>query len=718
MDEVVVERNHPPRALLTERFCDVAAIGFALWTVCCHVLVVARGSLRQLIAVFATASAVVVAGLVYRARRARPAQARPRAPAAAADERRRPLWILQGAGLVLGLAGVLAFAARQDVLALWWSVVALLGAASVLFLLAEAPYTPAARSSRRSEAALWTLAAACVVVTLVCHRPDLDDVLYLNMAVAAADFPDRALLRADTLHGIEGLRLSAVYRFSSYEVGQGALSYLTGIPAIYCFHWISASIAAALVVLAHARLLRLLVPRVWPWAVGAVVVVLVAAGETHHSYGNFAFTRLWQGKAIHLSVFLPLVYAYAIQFASGPTPIRWLLLAAAQVAAVGCSATAVWGAPAAALAAMACVLRPTRDGLRMFFLGALASVYVLGVGWLLQGEMHGRDRLRELWGGPPAHRASPAVELASTRAPSPASPALSEAPPAYFTKHTARRTRPKTTNLAYVLKNVLGESHMRLAGIASILIAWACCPRSLAQRFAIGVPLAGWLVFLSPYWQNWMIDNVTGNSTYWRSLWSVPIPILMALVLIAPLHLGGGRAARAGARIACMVLLAAFVALVPRYTALSDRNSGGRGVGIRVGWPGLKVPEVPYRWATALDASVPPGSVVLAPHSVSAWVPTFHDHAYPLVTRRTYMFGLRDQIGIDYLRGRDLLTDYVSGESWGHARKVLPDGLEEFGVKAVCLRNSPHAGEVREILRDAGFDRTLASTDYEIWVRP
>ena len=76
--------------------------------------------------------------------------------------------------------------------------------------------------------------------------------------------------------------------------------------------------------LAYAKLFRLLTPRWWLWSVGVLIVILVAAGETHRWYGNFAFVRIWQGKAVFLSVALPLIYAYGLRFAVQPTMRGWI----------------------------------------------------------------------------------------------------------------------------------------------------------------------------------------------------------------------------------------------------------------------------------------------------------------------------------------------------------------------------------------------------------
>ena len=81
------------------------------------------------------------------------------------------------------------------------------------------------------------------------------------------------------------------------------------------FHFFGAALGAAALPLAHAALLRWLVPRHWLAAVLALLVVLAAVGDAPHGYGNTALLSSWQGDAIALFVFLPLVYAFAIRFA-------------------------------------------------------------------------------------------------------------------------------------------------------------------------------------------------------------------------------------------------------------------------------------------------------------------------------------------------------------------------------------------------------------------
>ncbi len=674
------------RAPISERTVDAACFVFALWTLCCHAVVALGASLRALIVCFALAGAALLALRLVLGRAAAPP------PPPEHDERNpRRRRIVQAVGLALGLAG--AWVVRDQPVALWWSTLLLLGAALVVLVLPEAPVFRAAVRGRGREIALWTLAVACIALTLVTHRADLDDAFYVNLAVGASDAPDQPLLGRDTLHGVVGPPVfNPVYRAHSYELWNGALAFLTGIPAIYCFHWVSASLAALLVPLALARLLRLLTPRRWLWAVAAVVFVLVASGDTHRWFGNFAFVRMWQGKAIFLFVFLPLVYAHAIDFSLRPSRRGWVLLCAAQIAAVGCSSSAIWAAPAGALAASCTVLRPTRRGLRVFALAALASIYVLGVGWSIKNAVESAQ----------AERLAAISEEEAARGGEPRGGEPREREP-------RGKSHEPGEQLEVALHEVFGDGRLRTAAIASILVAWACCGPGLAQRFAIVVPLAVTLVVLNPYATRWLIANLVGPS-YWRSLWAVPVPLLMVLVLTAPLQLGGRWrwAGRAGALLA----LAAFALAVPRYHTLSERNK------VRIGTPELKISDLAYRWAGALNGAVPPGSKVVAPSAISVWLPTQHHHAHPLIARWLYMHHYQASLGMPNLLHRLLMTRYVDGR-WERddAPRWFRVGLTRFDVKGVCLRNFEGADRARAILRKKGFERTLSGLNYEIWVR-
>ncbi len=181
----------------------------------------------------------------------------------------------------------------------------------------------------------------------------------------------------------------------------------------------------------------------------------------------------------------------------------------------------------------------------------------------------------------------------------------------------------------------------------------------------------------------------------------------MALMLTWPLHLGGGLSRKGMRYAAWVVLLAAFALLVPRYNGLSGEN------GVRLTWPGLKVPDAAYRWAGAVNESVPRGSHVAVPLDIGTWIVTFHNHAYPLVVRdylRTSREAWCHRMAMQRFLGNPELVDANPGQ--------FQDGLERFEVRAVCLVNTPRAGVARAILQQAGLRLTLRRDDYDLWVRP
>jgi len=665
---------------LSARICGAACASFAIWTLCSHAVVAAGGGLRSLVGLYAVVGLASLGAVAWARRRGVRLPAGlggVRDASGKCDGRGEPVeqatvhspvprWVRPALSLFAAAAAILAFQSGDPVL-LWWMLLAVWLAAAVVFLVLEPPRCEPAQDRPALEIGLWSIAVLCAVCALIAHRPDLDDVFYINLAVAAVDRPELALLASDTLHGRDDLPIHfPIYRLQSYELLNAAISLLTGIPAVRVFHWIAAAVAALFVPLCHAVLFRLLTPRIWLWTTGALIAVLIATGEMHRGYGNFAFVRIWQGKGIFLFVFLPLVYAYAIRFATRPSLRSWLLLAAAQIASVGCTSSALWVAPLAAWAAMACALRPSWSSARHWLLGALSSGYVLAAGLLLKGPM---------------------------------------------SIHVAKEARvfDAGEQLAVALAIVLGSGLLHAVAIAVLFVAWACCRRGLARRFAIAIPLSVALLLLDPYTDTWVRTHLTGP-LYWRVMWALPVPILFALVLAAPLQWNRLAWRRRAGAATCALLTLAFAVTVPSHSTISAINRVG------IGLPTLKVDPVPYRWAGILNR-IAPRKRVVAPPSISTWIPVFHDHAYPM-TVRSYLQPNRDAVGKVAYRDRFVMTHFVDGELRHlEAETIFARGLELYDVTAVCLKNSSHAETVRRILRTKGYRRQIQGLTHEIWVR-
>jgi len=690
----VVRREGNRYAPISERVCDFACVAFALWTICCHGVVALGGSLHDLLATFAVAVVATVAvGSFIRRRRGSGNHEVPPVDTPADRDAQRPgcggylMIVVRAVGALAVAVTLLAYVKTHEVLLLWWGSVSVLVMACVAAFATRREPHPirSCRQSRLSEAALWTVGLLCVALALISHRPSFDDAFYVNVAVTACDFPDRPLM-LDGMHGIEGLALHMpAHRVHSFEVLNGAVSYLAGIPAMYVYHWITAGLAACLVPLAFASLFRTLTPTFWLWSVVAVLVVLMGAADAHRWYGNFALVRMWQGKSVYLSVFLPLAYAYGLRFGAAPTLRGWLLLAAVQISAVGCTSSALWSVPMGVCLAVACGVRPGRGALKILALAVLSSAYVVAVGLTLKGVM-----------GTTADRVEAVTEDGS--------------------------------RLATALVTVLGHGKLKYFAIGSMLACWMLYRKGPVLRFASLVPAVILLVALNPYAEELVSRNLTGPS-HWRAMWALPIPMLMALLLVAPLQFGQSRVARAGTAVAVFLAMVSFLLNIPRISALSTENN------THIETPRLKVSPDLYSTAESLCNHVAPGARVVTPQKVALLLPTFHHHPYPLVVRKPYLQAIEKRFGAEEIQLRLLMTEVVSGkddversipESPGFGLRaeladavpLFRDGLERFRIEAVCLsRFSEHYRSLQTALGWSDFVLKESLARYEIWVR-
>ena len=290
---------------LGDRLCDGMVFSLAGWTLVCNAVVLFGGGLQTLVIVGSGVAASVAAlwfGLRRRARKVDVASLPNSGAEFAGPSPPSDLGIgVRAGGVVASLLIVAAAVAGLDYRVVWGlSVLVLAIALSRVWRVAQ-PNAPERRPNW--ERATWLLAALGSAFPLFVHRWSLDDIYYVNVAVAAVDAPGRALLRFDTLHGIAGLQtMFPIYKINSFELLAAAVSYGSPLSAIQAMHWFLPALFGGFVVLAYARLLRLLTPRVWLASLLVVLAVFLVVAERNAFYSNLAFVRLHQGKCVFLSV--------------------------------------------------------------------------------------------------------------------------------------------------------------------------------------------------------------------------------------------------------------------------------------------------------------------------------------------------------------------------------------------------------------------------------
>ncbi|REJ80221.1 MAG: hypothetical protein DWQ36_18465 [Acidobacteria bacterium] len=219
-----------------------------------------------------------------------------------------------------------------------WSVGRVLGLfllASVVASVVVAVIWLGRRRTRRSSLsageirwllALLGLALLLGALVLTASRPDADDVGYLHgylvdvqdlgAPFGAPEFRTPIAGRMSTIPGL----LEA----DSYEALVAGVSALAGLDPILMYHDVLAVVAVLLWVATYALLFRRLRFGRAASLVGIVgaAVFLLLDGNLHRSLGNFSFVRIWQGKAIVYSIFLPLFFWGVLRALGRPSPRR------------------------------------------------------------------------------------------------------------------------------------------------------------------------------------------------------------------------------------------------------------------------------------------------------------------------------------------------------------------------------------------------------------
>jgi len=498
-------------AVAAERTLDWLVCAFALWTLCCHLTVATKGTGVQL---WWTATALLVlcvAAFAYRARRAR-SQPTTTATAVPASESEvelpaaRPISVvgLLGAFVVIGV-----WNKGRDPFWFWADATVFLLLSTVLLLSKPIALEPASREPRseaRKALALWALALICALLTAMMRRPNSDDVLYVNIAATLADHPEYVLYGRDTLHG-EGMTLMVAYAAHSYELLAGTLAWLVHISALRIMHLGLAPLAGGLTVLALGKLLQLIEPRRWLWLVAIAVSCYLFDGTTERSITGHAFPRMFQGKAVLLSVGVPLVASYAIGFALRPSWRAWLLLAASVVTGIGLSSTGIWLALLVAFTGLFVPLRFTREYGKALLWGCASLLYPIGFALAMRSAMVDAGE------GPSTHWQIPTT--------------ITDA------AVQAQGLRPEL--------NSFGNPLLAHAYLALLLLAWPLARTALARRYLVAFSFGGFAILMNPFLTGLVAANITGNAAYFRAIWYMPFIAGFALSFAAAIPSSPGK---------------------------------------------------------------------------------------------------------------------------------------------------------------------------------
>lgn len=628
----------------------------ASWTALANVIVLSGGTfaqLRTLSPLALVAAAAALLNLLPQRREQRPpANADSSAPEEEGEPSRWP-YLLIGAVLAAGFA----FGNRYRV---FWALTVLYLSAIFLWQL----HAPRLRN-RQPDPGIGNLLAflgatglALLAAALV-NRVNADQTLPINLSVAVLDDPHLPIFRHDSVHGIAGVYPIPTYWIHSFELLAALLTQALSIgEPILLLHYIGSPALTVVSVLAAARFFRVLLPRYWGWTTLASVLLLLGLRSSYTMYGNFGFVRMFEGKSLFVTALIPLLLTYAVEFSLQPHVKNWLLLFLAQVAAVGLTANALYAAPIAAGLALGACWRPSWSASRRLAVGILASAYPIIVALVVRHSFVRQGLISGLGSFQPLMSMEEATPL------------------------------------------VLGEGIVLWLWLLALTSGWTTVREAGARRWMLAFSLGFLATCMNPFLTQLWGAHVTGTYLTWRLFWALPLPGLLAVMLVGGLASGDhGAIGSHGIRAMTFGALAATLAIgMPWQDPVF--------IGLR---PGLKVPARDYAVAERLNQLAGEEGPVLAPEPVSAWVPTFRRHAHPLVARRHYTQGIISvfghQVDVQSLQDRLTLLDYVGREpDTEQGATLLKQWFQQDRIAAVAVPQAhPDLDRIREILGQAGL---------------
>ena len=566
--------------------------------------------------------------------------------------------------VVLGLAtaAVLAFV---QVDGLWWplawlALVGVLGAAA--YSVRDGGSTPATtvraalhRTSRTAAVSVLVLAGLAALLALVMVRPDLDDVFVVNRSawVAANDtvFPDRDTIFSDDVLPVE--RPAALS--TSVEALLGSAAAAGRVSAVALTHLGFGPLIAALAVLATWRLLRGLGARSAAAATWAGTLFLMLDGAVHGSFGNFFAGRSWQGKAAFLLLVVPTLWHHGAAY--GRTGLRrhLLALAAGVVAGLGLTSSSVLVAPPVVLAAVAATALDAGEPRRIARSVAAAAPALLAGCYALFAA---------------PQRLGDAVAVLGFL--------------------DVRRFLDSGTEPIAMIRMVFGEGPAALVALVAALTAWAVVGSRGSRMLLLAGPVVVFGAFLAPGVLDVLDAAGEADAVAWRTLWVLPLPAMVGLVVTA-----GRPGVRAAPAVSAAVVLVFLLLVGTPITSSANR-------GTEMVWPPVvDLPRPEVESARTLIYMAPVGGTVAGPADVDFAVSVLGVDVRAVNPRASYLRGHhagRDFNALDRLTLTHALEHGYA--EWGP--EATARALDVLAPDVVCLRKG-RGHEVVDVLAAGGY---------------
>ncbi|QXJ26190.1 hypothetical protein AGRA3207_007809 [Actinomadura graeca] len=485
--------------------------------------------------------------------------------------------------------------------------------------------------------------AGFAVASLFIVNTDGDDAYFVSRSVATAA-SGRIPLRDVIFTAGETRPIAGEPPVSSIEVLVGALARVLHVPAPSLLWYAVLPAVTFVAVWSLWRLVRAWAPRRAAACFAVAAVYLLWAGEGRASLGSFHLLRMWQGKAVLVSVLIPLLYVYLTRWAERRRRGDLALLAVSGIAAVGLTSSAAFVFPLATAATVVPLLAAGRWRTGLAACAVMAYPIASGTAVML---LHSDTAVRG---------------------------AVHDGPVTYQW---------------VLLQSTLGV----LAGCALWLSPWTA-RRGVPALIGAGVAALVTIVLL-PGVLTAAADVSGAGQVLWRTMWVVPAPALIGLLAAAPVP----AAPRAGpVRLAAAAAPAAALAaaLVAGGMPVWSETSGSF-VASRPSW---KLPADQVGTAREVVRAAGPGGVVLMPTPFMRAVPMLSADVHAVNPNPHYLAML--PAPARFIEDRRLLSSAVRSP-YGpkpEPRRVA-GALRRTGVQVACAL--PRDRRAQSLLSRAGY---------------
>ena len=210
--------------------------------------------------------------------------------------------------------------------------------------------------------------------------------------------------------------------------------------------------------------------------------------------------------------------------------------------------------------------------------------------------------------------------------------------------------------------------------------------------------------------ESFLLD-IIGRSTFWRIIWVLPCPFLLALLLSYPYQLFKEKGSRKTA------LLSSIITIIVIITVFSPETtfSGKRYPEINI--PAIKAPNAYYH-AEYLCQRNTSDNIILAPEKVSLWIPVIKNHPPAFISRLLYLKIMKPFIGQEEYSFRKTVANYISGIEYSeNAKSLLIQAIEKLPIETVMVyQDNEWKDEIDIALKENNYKK-CAGDEFVIYTK-